>query len=215
MYDTYVTLVGTAMTAPELRTTANTGAKVASFRIATHPRHFDQKTNGWVESPGVRIRVNCWRRLADHVVASVRVGDPIIVNGRLTTHDWKTAEGEPRTNFEVEAVNVGHDYGRGTASFTKAKYESAGAVIDDAESESRVRGELTYSMAESTATDEDGALGMATPEDEAISILRAAGFDDDPDAEDDLDEEEPTSATAGSGGPAGRSRRRGRQPVPA
>lgn len=208
MNDVYVTIVGTALTTPEMRTTANTKTSVATLRVANHPRHFDQKTNEWVDGPGMRIKVNCWRRLAEHVTASIKKGDPVIIYGRETTRDWVTAEGESRTNFEVDAVTVGHDLSRGSAVFTKAAPASAGLVVEDAESDSRVNGELTHGIGEIGLGDDE--FGAASTEAEAMAMLRGVVLDDED--EDEAEDDEPTSASAGSAD--GRGRRR-RQPVPA
>jgi single-strand DNA-binding protein len=215
MLDTYVTIIGLAMTAPEVRTTA-TNIKVATFRISGHPRHFDQKSGRWVDSPGLRIRVNCWRRLADNVAASVRMGEPLIVYGRISTRDWVSEDGENRTNFEVEAVTVGHDLNRGIGEFTRAAAESFGRVADDAEADMRVNGELTYPASESVSPEPEGDDADLGVEREAMELLRAAGLGSEPNAEGEEQADEEGQGTAdGSAGPDGRSRRRGRQAVPA
>jgi single-strand DNA-binding protein len=224
MFDTYTTIVGTVLNNPEKRATAKTNTLVATFRVATHPRHFDQKSGQWVDGTGLRIRVNCWRKLAENVANSVTSGDPVIIHGRISTRDWKTQEGEPRLGYEVDAVSVGHDLSRGTTKFIKSKPEPTGLVVEDADAESRVNGELTYSLADAAGTesslDEFASLAPPGSEEDALSILRAAGMgatfatDSDDESEDDNDEEEPRAADS-SGGSGGRSRRRGRQPVPA
>jgi single-strand DNA-binding protein len=215
MLDTYVTIIGLAMNAPEVRTTA-ANVKVATFRISGHPRHFDQKSGRWADSPGLRIRVNCWRRLADNVATSVKSGEPLIVYGRISTRDWVSEDGENRTNFEVEAVTVGHDLNRGTDSFIKASPEVFGRVADDAEADMRVNGEVTYPLSESVSPEPDGDDADLGVEREAMELLRAAGFGSEPGAEgEDQTDEEGSGSADGSGGSDGRSRRRGRQPVPA
>ncbi len=49
MFDTYVTLVGNVLTAPEWRRTTNTGTLVASFRVASTARRFDRDNSRWVD----------------------------------------------------------------------------------------------------------------------------------------------------------------------
>ena len=89
MFDTYVTVVGTVLHQPDKRVTDTTNALVSTFRVATHPRRYDPKVEQWVDAPSLRIRVNCWRRLAEHVAACVTTGDPVIVYGRISTREWK------------------------------------------------------------------------------------------------------------------------------
>ena len=55
MFDTYVCVVGTALNRPERRLIASTDAIVSSFRVASHPRRYDQKQQKWVDAPSLRI----------------------------------------------------------------------------------------------------------------------------------------------------------------
>jgi single-strand DNA-binding protein len=242
MFDTYVCVVGTALNRPERRLITKSDAMVASFRVASHPRRFDQKTMQWVDAPSFRIKVNCWRRLAEHVCTSVIAGDPIVVYGRVSTRAWKTEQGEARISYELEADTVGHDLARGTAEFRKTRLDLATTVVEDEDTENRVNGERTQSLEEhlaqlanddgaETAYDDDLGDGEDFSKDfgthdapvtdlDAIAILREAGLSQaSSDAaggdDEDTGEEELSGAAPGSGGTAGRSRRRGRQPVPA
>ena len=78
MFDTNVTVVGTALNTPEWRRTTS-GALVAHFKVASHSRRYDKDSGRWVDGDSLRVRVTCWRRLAEGVAASVLVGDPVIV----------------------------------------------------------------------------------------------------------------------------------------
>ena len=44
----------------------------------------------------------CWRSLADRVVATLRVGDPVIVRGKLRTREYEK-DGQAHSVMEVEA----------------------------------------------------------------------------------------------------------------
>jgi single-strand DNA-binding protein len=238
MFDTNITICGTVLTQPEKRFTTKTNALVTSFRVVSNARRYDRENQQWVDGANLRIKVNCWRRLAEGVLASINVGDPVIVYGRIATRDWKTEQGEARISFEVEAENVGHDLSRGQAQFRKTKVDGAASVVEDSDSEHRVHGELTESFPtlrtgsedEEIVHDDGGsydefpygeAHASASAEDterEAMAILRGAGLDpagDENGSEEDADEEAMAGAAPGSGGSGGRSRRRGRQPVPA
>lgn len=130
MFDTNVTIVGTVLTAPEWRRTRN-ATLVASFRVASRSRRFDREQGVWTDGDSLRVRVTCWRRLAESVLASVMVGDPVIVTGRLYTRDWQTATGERRLAYELEALAVGHDLSRGQGSFTRYRAApAAGGAVD-------------------------------------------------------------------------------------
>ena len=62
MFDTNVTIVGTALNTPEWRRTS-TGAVVAHFKVASHSRRYDKDNGRWVDGDSLRVRVTCWRRL--------------------------------------------------------------------------------------------------------------------------------------------------------
>jgi single-strand DNA-binding protein len=178
MFESYVTVVGTALHNPERRA-VRPDVSVAHFRIASTPRRFDRETQSWVDGPSLRIRVNCWRRLADHVCGSVFSGDPVIVYGRIVTRDWKTEQGEPRVSYELEAISVGHDLARGLSAFTRSRSEPLGAVVEDPDLESLVPTDLGRF---------DGSAALDTSVD-ALTMLANAGLDAvDEDADEGEDE---------------------------
>ena len=101
MFDTYVTIVGNVLTAPEWRRTAQSDTLVANFKVASTARRLDRDSGRWVDGNRLRVRVNCWRKLAEGVAASVMVGDPVVVCGRLYTRDWTDDAGNHRTALRV------------------------------------------------------------------------------------------------------------------
>ncbi|MEU8116044.1 single-stranded DNA-binding protein [Micromonospora sp. NPDC048947] len=143
MFDTYVTIVGNVLTTPEWRRTTQSNTLVANFKVASTARRLDRDSGRWVDGNSLRVRVNCWRKLAEGVAASVMVGDPVVVCGRLYTRDWTDDGGNHRTLYELEAVAVGHDLSRGRARFLRNRPSMATSTVEDAEAESRVHGEPT------------------------------------------------------------------------
>jgi len=216
MFDLRVPIVGTVLTQPERRVIEKTGTPVTSFRVVVNYRRYDRETKQWADYALFRIRVNCWRRLADHVNGSVKVGEPVIVIGRIFTREWRSPEtGELRVYYELEADSVGHDLSRGTTTFFKARVDGPHSVVEDDEAENRVGGELAYPVdAHGMPLGHDpydgSELASETAAD-AMAILRQAGMADvdtdtgpeDPTGPEDEDDE---LAGVGSGG----RRRRGR-----
>ncbi|MEU7590193.1 single-stranded DNA-binding protein [Micromonospora sp. NPDC049230] len=143
MFDTYVTIVGNVLTSPEWRRTTQSNTLVANFKVASTARRLDRDSGRWVDGNSLRVRVNCWRKLAEGVAASVMVGDPVVVCGRLYTRDWTDDAGNHRTLYELEAVAVGHDLSRGRARFLRNRPSMTTSTVEDAEAESRVHGEPT------------------------------------------------------------------------
>jgi single-strand DNA-binding protein len=171
MYDTPIVIVGNVLTAPEWRRTQHTGALVANFRVASTSRRFDRENNRWVDGDSLRVRVNCWRKLAEGVAASVTVGDPIVVVGRLYTRDWTDSENNPRTNYEMDAVAVGHDLARGKNRFFRNRPSLPTSAAEGPEAEGHVRGEAAALVAE-----EEVPIGYG----EGVPYADAPTFDDVP-----------------------------------
>ncbi|MGY0004314.1 single-stranded DNA-binding protein [Micromonospora sp. I033] len=151
MFDTYVTIVGNVLTAPEWRRTTQSNTLVANFKVASTARRLDRESGRWVDGNSLRVRVNCWRKLAEGVAASVAVGDPVVVAGRLYTRDWTDDAGNHRTLYELEAVAVGHDLSRGRARFLRNRPSMTTSTVEDAEAERRVHGEATEPVPDTQA----------------------------------------------------------------
>lgn len=201
MFDTNIVVVGNVLTAPEWRRTASTNALVTNFKIASTARRLDRESGRWVDGNSLRVRVNCWRKLAEGVASSITVGDPIVVVGRLYTRDWTDAEGNPRTMYEMEAVAVGHDLARGRGTFRRNRPAPGTSADEGQDADSHVQGAVAVSL----AADEvpvhygDGLPEAEDPDfadvpptapayDDPIALVRGGGF-------------EPLS-TVGSGGSA-------------
>jgi single-strand DNA-binding protein len=146
MFDTPVTIVGNVLTAPEWRRTANTGTPLVTFRVASTSRRFDKERAAWVDGDSLRVRVTCWRRLAENLSLSVQLGDPVIVYGRMFTRDWTDEEGGRHTSYELDATAVGHDLGKGLAKFGRRKAAATTDMVNDEASAATVGGELTEAM---------------------------------------------------------------------
>ncbi|SDZ41215.1 single-strand DNA-binding protein [Micromonospora pattaloongensis] len=184
MFDTNVTIVGNVLTAPEWRRTSQTNTLVANFKVASTSRRLDRENGRWVDGNSLRVRVNCWRKLAEGVASSVMVGDPVVVVGRLYTRDWIDGEGNQRTLYELEAVAVGHDLSRGRGRFVRNRPAMATSAVEDAEAETRVHGEVTAAVPDEEAParadehlfDDDGDPDFAVPS-AGPSVAPLVGYD--------------------------------------
>jgi single-strand DNA-binding protein len=137
VFDTNISIIGNVLTAPEWRKTSSSGHLVANFRVASTSRRLDRETGRWVDGNSLRVRVVCWRKLAEGIAASLTVGDPVVVTGRLYTRDWTDSENNPRTSYEMEAAAVGHDLARGRGRF----YRNRPTPTSGVETDGQVRGE--------------------------------------------------------------------------
>jgi single-strand DNA-binding protein len=117
MNDTYLTVRGWVGGDVELaRVRDDIG--VATFRVGCTPRR--RRDDGWEDGPTTWYTVKAWRGLADHVAASVRQGQPVLVHGRLEADVWTREDGGTVVRYVLVAVSVGHDLALGTSTFTRA-----------------------------------------------------------------------------------------------
>jgi single-strand DNA-binding protein len=232
MFDTYVTIVGNVMTTPEWRRTKTTDVLVANFKVASTARRFDRDTGKWIDGNSLRVRVNCWRRLAEGVGSSLMVGDPVIVVGRMYTRDWTDDQQQRRLTYELEAVAIGHDLSRGRAKFYRTPRSAAStSTVEGPDAESRVHGELAELV---SPEDAPASYGDGFPDDDFDDLpsvsglgydpMGAVGLGSDPEfgesTDDEVDDGEAAEVDelaaldeADEGGT--RRRRRSRAPVPA
>ena len=110
--DAFVHITGHAGTDVEIRGNGT----VATFRLASTPRV--RSKGEWSDGNTTWLEVSCFRTLAEHVAASVRRGDPVVVVGRLRTSVWDK-DGQTHERLVLEAETVGHDLTRGITLFRR------------------------------------------------------------------------------------------------
>ncbi|MCD9141672.1 single-stranded DNA-binding protein [Streptomyces albireticuli] len=126
MNETVVTVVGNVATQPDFREAAN-GSAVSRFRLAATVRRWDRGKEEWADAYTSFYTVWAWRALAENVVASVSVGEPVIVRGKLRIQEREDREGpEGREtggrrwlSADIDAATIGHDLARGTSAFRR------------------------------------------------------------------------------------------------
>ncbi len=98
-----VILIGNLGRDPELRYTPS-GQPVANFSLATN--------ESWTAPDGTRKDITTWHRivawgkLAEFVQQYLTKGIKVYVDGKLTSRQWTTKTGEPRTTVEVVAREI-------------------------------------------------------------------------------------------------------------
>jgi single-strand DNA-binding protein len=118
----HVTVPGRIATKPERLSSKNgVGAR---FRIASTERYFNRAAEEWNEAEPVYLTVTCWRQLAENVLLSLRVGDPVIVHGKLTNPSFERG-GRVERRLELSAGAVGPDLRWSTAVVTRTKAAAA------------------------------------------------------------------------------------------
>ncbi|MEU6478847.1 single-stranded DNA-binding protein [Streptomyces sp. NPDC047017] len=117
MNETMLCVVGNVATQPMYREPAS--GVSARFRLAVTSRYWDREKNAWTDGHTNFFTVWANRQLAANAVASLNVGDPVVVQGRLKVRT-ETRDGAPRTWADIDAVAIGHDLARGTAAFRRS-----------------------------------------------------------------------------------------------
>ncbi|MCX2927613.1 single-stranded DNA-binding protein [Streptomyces sp. NEAU-W12] len=164
MNETMICAVGNVATQPVFRETAS--GPVARFRMAVTSRYWNRDKAVWADGHTNFFTVWANRQLATNTTASLSVGEPVIVQGRLKVRT-ETREGQQgRTSADIDAVAIGHDLTRGTAAFRRTGRP-------DRQQASPERPEPTW---ETRPPDEAGEGAAA----EAVERAEAAGVSEEP-----------------------------------
>jgi single-strand DNA-binding protein len=83
-------------------------------------RYWDREKSAWADGHTNFFTVWANRQLAVNAAASLSVGEPVIVQGRLRVR-MEVREGQQNwTSADIDAVAIGHDLARGTSAFRRA-----------------------------------------------------------------------------------------------
>ncbi|MFB9444417.1 single-stranded DNA-binding protein [Dactylosporangium vinaceum] len=180
MFETKVTIIGNVLNAPECRRLVGTQTLVTTFKVASTSRRYDRNDSNWVDGNSLRLRVNCWRQLAENVARSIQVGDPVIITGRLYSRDWESEDHVRRVSYELDAHAVGHDLSRGRGKFARIRAITGTTAIDDE------LADLNIADAPTEPVDEINNLPRRQSYDEELGGVVTLVDDGDPFAEDIL-----------------------------
>lgn len=95
-----VILIGNLGRDPELRRISN-GNSVASFPIATTERWNDK--NGERQERTEWHNIVVWGKLADLANQYLKKGQPVYIEGKITTNSWEDKDGIKRYKTEISA----------------------------------------------------------------------------------------------------------------
>ncbi|MGV9251256.1 single-stranded DNA-binding protein [Streptomyces sp. NPDC003697] len=117
MNETMVCVVGNVATQPVYRELAS--GTSTRFRLAVTARYWDREKSTWTDGHTNFFTVWANRQLAANVTASLNVGDPVVVQGRLKVRT-EVRDSQNRTSADIDAVAIGHDLARGTSAFRRS-----------------------------------------------------------------------------------------------
>lgn len=79
-------------------------SKVCTFRLASNRKI--KKKNGEVEEKATFIDCEVWQQRAEFASQYIKKGTQVLVQGRLETDEWTTANGDRRSKNKVYCDNV-------------------------------------------------------------------------------------------------------------
>lgn len=99
-----VQIIGRLVADPELRYTQK-GAPVCDFRIASSRRYKNRET-GEQQEETLFINIVAWRRQAELANDYLKKGSAVLIEGRLRSRQWESAQGEKRSAIEIVARRI-------------------------------------------------------------------------------------------------------------
>jgi single-strand DNA-binding protein len=121
----FITFIGNLTDDPDLRFTQS-GAPVASFRVASNRRYTDRSGNQQEET--TFLNVNAWRDLAENAAESLSKGDRVIVIGRVRVRSYENREGQTVWTTEIEADEIAPSLRWAQAKANRTSGSSGGAA---------------------------------------------------------------------------------------
>jgi single-strand DNA-binding protein len=103
MNEDVITVVGRLGGDPTLKSVH--GDRVAEFRLASKARR--KEGDDYVDGHTNWFSVEAWGDFAQHVAASLRQGDLVVVLGKLKIEQWESGE-KRGTSVKIRADHVGH-----------------------------------------------------------------------------------------------------------
>jgi single-strand DNA-binding protein len=134
LYEAHISLTGYVATQPVVRLVKE-GVTNVSMRVAWTPRRQDRTSGEWVDTNTSYATVYCWRKLATNAAISLRKGDPVALQGRVSVREFQDREGRPRTSVEIDATSIGHDLTRGVATFQRVRPQTGKTAAEFAASQ--------------------------------------------------------------------------------
>ncbi|MET3804247.1 single-strand DNA-binding protein [Nakamurella sp. UYEF19] len=158
-----LSMFGRAATNPSI--SGSNGDRV-SFRAVSTERRYDESAADWIDGDEFGITVVCWAKLGSSVLQLVRKGDPVVIDGRLSTRKFdRNGNGTVEYFTECKADHVAIDVGRAAGRIVRNAAGSAEQTVPTEPAGSAVTDEVHQQVAGTTQAAEVGdpfqdVLGM-------------------------------------------------------
>ena len=118
MSTTLVTVVGNLVADPARREIVP-GRASTTMRIASTDRRWSPEEGRYVDGRTSFYNITCWDQLAENAAESLRRGERILVQGRLSVREYTDNQDRPRTSVDIDARAIGHDLTWGISRFSR------------------------------------------------------------------------------------------------
>jgi len=98
-----VLIAGNVSSEPTLRKTSS-GTPVVNFYIASNRKYRDN-SGIWRENL-CHVGIVAWHNLAETCVTTLQVGSSVLIDGELSSRNWKNDDGSTRTIVEIRARRI-------------------------------------------------------------------------------------------------------------
>ncbi|MEE1620649.1 single-stranded DNA-binding protein [Zafaria sp. Z1313] len=115
------TIRGNAASDPEHVVSKDGNTTFCTFRLAANVANRDRSSGEWKVDATNWYTVKAFGRHGLNVLASVRKGDPVIVEGRLRVTEWQREDGKRNYGIDVLADAVGFNMAYGTSTMANRR----------------------------------------------------------------------------------------------
>ena len=159
-----LTVVGWIGTDVRIHHESDGGVPFTTFRLGSTRRWFDKQAGEWRDAQTEWFNVKVWRTTALNAARSLRKGDPVIVQGVLSTEEWVGADG-PRTSLVLDASALGPNLAFGSSHFARTVSPVPATGAEDAPTD--------VSAYEEIPDDEGGGLEPVADEEQELALAGA------------------------------------------
>lgn len=114
-----VTIVGNLVADPEPRI-SQAGKPWVTFRIASTPRVRNKDSGDWGDGEAMWFSCRAYNDYANNIAASLKKGQRVIVQGRMSQHAYTDNQGQARTSLDLEVEEIGPSLRFATATVERA-----------------------------------------------------------------------------------------------
>lgn len=161
-----LTVVGWIGTEVRIHHESDGGVPFTTFRLGSTRRWFDKQAGVWRDAQTEWFTVKAWRTTALNAARSLRKGDPVLVQGQLSTEEWVGGDG-PRTSLVLDAIALGPNLAFGSSHFARTVSSAAAASTEGVADVSGLE-----EVPEDAPEDAEAGLAPEVEEEQELALAR-------------------------------------------